>query len=204
LFFVCFHRHDARERLCVCFRVCGAVLQEVKEYLDAEHLTPYPTSDLRTPLSVEMRTLKEADGSSSGGGQWRSRNEVGSVDSSDTYISCKSQPFHSQGDLTAADDLHDTVFESAGHVPASGPATAGKGSGANDSNLYVNPLESAGGKGGKGGPPRSLGTSPMDECKEFSGRTAAVGSRGSLNETAKQRKTRFSQVSLTANIGIRE
>ncbi|XP_022167207.1 potassium voltage-gated channel protein Shab isoform X2 [Myzus persicae] len=174
---------------------------EVKEYLDAEHLTPYPTSDLRTPLSVEMRTLKEADGSSSGGGQWRSRNEVGSVDSSDTYISCKSQPFHSQGDLTAADDLHDTVFEPAGgHVPASGPATTGKGSGVNDSsNLYVNPLESAGGKGGgKGGPPRSLGTSPMDECKEFSGRTAAVGSRGSLNETAKQRKTRFSQQS---NIG---
>lgn len=165
--------------------------------MDAEHLTPYPTTDLRTPLSVEMRTLKEADGSSSGGGQWRSRNEVGSVDSSDTYISCKSQPFHSQGDLTAADDLHDAVFEPAGgHVPASGPGppTAGKGSGGNDSNLYVNPLESA---GGKGGPPRSLGTSPMDECKEFSGRTAAVGSRGSLNETAKQRKTRFSQVSRT-------
>jgi len=185
----------------MCFRVCGAVLQEVKEYLDAEHLTPYPTSDLRTPLSVEMRTLKEADGSSSGGGQWRSRNEVGSVDSSDTYISCKSQPFHSQGDLTAADDLHDTVFEPADPVPDSGPTAAGKGSGVNDSNLYVNPLESAGGKGGKGGPPRSLGTSPMDECKEFSGRTAAVGSRGSLNETAKQRKTRFSQVSLKAGIG---
>ncbi|KAL5241909.1 hypothetical protein ACI65C_009319 [Semiaphis heraclei] len=183
------------------FECCSCRQKEVKEYLDAEHLTPYPTTDLRTPLSVEMRTLKEADGSSSGGGQWRSRNEVGSVDSSDTYISCKSQPFHSQGDLTATDDLHDAVFEPAGgHVPASGPGppTAGKGSGGNDSNLYVNPLESAGGKGGKGGPPRSLGTSPMDECKEFSGRTAAVGSRGSLNETAKQRKTRFSQQS---NIG---
>ncbi|KAL4143588.1 hypothetical protein QTP88_005906 [Uroleucon formosanum] len=180
------------------FECCSYRQKEVKEYLDAEHLTPYPTSDLRTPLSVEMRTLKEADGSSSGGGQWRSRNEVGSVDSSDTYISCKSQPFLSQGDLTAADDLHDTVFEPAGHVPASGPAATGKGSGVNDSNLYVNPLEIAGGKGGKGGPPRSLGTSPMDECKEFSGRTAAVGSRGSLNETAKQRKTRFSQQS---NIG---
>lgn len=161
--------------------------QEVKEYLDAEHLTPYPTSDLRTPLSVEMRTLKsEADGASAGGGQWRSRNEVGSVDSSDTYISCKSQPFHSQGDLTAADDLHDTVFEHIGRDPT-------VGAGAGDSNLYVNPLlESA----AKGGPPRSLGTSPMDECKEFGGRTAATGSRGSLNETAKQRKARFSQVSV--------
>jgi len=131
---------------------------------------------------------------------------VGSVDSSDTYISCKSQPFHSQGDLTT-EDLHDTVFEQVGHVPASGVTATGKGSdgggggvGINDSNLYVNPLESTGGKGGKGGPPRSLGTSPMDECKEFSGRTAAVGSRGSLNETAKQRKTRFSQVSRTAVI----
>lgn len=197
---------DARVHPYMCLHIYDAVLQEVKEYLDAEHLTPYPTSELRTPLSVEMRTLKEADGSSSGGGQWRSRNEVGSVDSSDTYISCKSQPFHSQGDLTT-EDLHDTVFEQVGHVPASGVTATGKGSdgggggvGINDSNLYVNPLESTGGKGGKGGPPRSLGTSPMDECKEFSGRTAAVGSRGSLNETAKQRKTRFSQVSRTAVI----
>lgn len=172
------------------------MVQEVKEYLDAEHLTPYPTSDLRTPLSVEMKTLKsEADGATTG--QWRTRNEVGSVDSSDTYISCKSQPFYSQGDLTAADDQHDTVFE---HTENSGAA-----SGVNDSNLYVNPLECPnngksgnagnGGTGNKGGPPRSLGTSPMDECKEFSNQTGASGSRGSLNETVKQRKTRFSQVS---------
>lgn len=164
----------------------------MKEYLDAEHLTPYPTSDLRTPLSVEMRTLKsEADGASAGGGQWRSRNEVGSVDSSDTYISCKSQPFHSQGDLTAADDLHDTVFEHIGRDPTV--------AGVNDSNLYVNPLlESA----AKGCQPRSLGTSPMDECKEFGGRTAATGSRGSLNETAKQRKARFSQVSAACAVVV--
>lgn len=169
------------------------MIQEVKEYLDAEHLTPYPTSDVRTPLSVEMRTLKsEADGATAS--QWRTRNEVGSVDSSDTYISCKSQPFYSQGDLTAADDQHDTVFEQTGN--------AGAGSGVNDSNLYVNPLECPnngkggnGGAGSKGGPPRSLGTSPMDECKEFGTRNVASGSRGSLNETAKQRKTRFSQVS---------
>lgn len=171
-------------------------VQEVKEYLDAEHLTPYPTSDLRTPLSVEMRTLKsEADGSSAGGGgQWRSRNEVGSVDSSDTYISCKSQPFHSQGDLTTADDLHDTVFE-----PIVGQPGSGSGVVSNDSNLYVNPLvspRSNNASSGKTGPPRSLGTSPMDECKEFGSRPAASGSRGSLNETAKQRKTKFSQVSI--------
>lgn len=167
--------------------------QEVKEYLDAEHLTPYPTSEVpRTPLNVEMQSLKpEADSTpaTGGGGQWRSRNEVGSVDSSDTYISCKSQPFHSQGDLTAADDA---VFEP---PAATGPPAengSGNGGGVNDSNLYVNPLETS---NGKGGPPRSLGTSPMEECKEFGGRTAATGSRGSLNETVKRRKTRFSQVS---------
>lgn len=186
-----------KHRVCVFF-VC--VTQEVKEYLDAEHLTPYPTSDLRTPLSVEMRTLKsEADGVPSSGGQWRTRNEVGSVDSSDTYISCKSQPFHSQGDLTA-DDLHDTVFEHVAHHPTGSGGTCGVGdsggSGVNDSNLYVNPLESPNEKGSggiKGG--RSLGTSPMDECKEFGSQTAASGSRGSLNETVKHRKTRFSHVS---------
>ncbi|VVC25946.1 Potassium channel, voltage dependent, Kv,Voltage-gated potassium channel,Potassium channel tetramerisation- [Cinara cedri] len=167
---------------------------EVKEYLDAEHLTPYPTSDIRTPLNVEMKTLKSAtDGTSGGGGKWRSRNEVGSVDSSDTYISCKSQPFHSQADLTA-DDLHDAVFEPPATYPCSGNGVGSSGVGGNDSNLYVNPLESPNDKGGnKNGPPRSLGTSPMDETKEFGGRTAATGSRGSLNETVKQRKTRFSQ-----------
>lgn len=177
-------------------------VQEVKEYLDAEHLTAYPTSDLRTPLSVEMRTLKsEADSASAG--QWRSRNEVGSVDSSDTYISCKSQPFYSQGDLTAADDLHDTVFEPSTVRPGSGAGNTVAGNGVNDSNLYVNPLEcpnndkggNSGSACGKGGLARSLGTSPMDECKEFGSRTEASGSRGSLNETVKQRKTRFSQVS---------
>lgn len=186
--------------------------QEVKEYLDAEHLTPYPTSDLpRTPLSVEMQTLKpEPDGGpqaggcagNSNGGQWRSRNEVGSVDSSDTYISCKSQPFYSQGDLTTTDDA---VFEAVAVRPPP-PSGTGTGDGCvTDSNLYVNPLDGSSG-GGKGGTARSLGTSPTDECKEFGGRTATVagtvstgsaasGSRGSLNETIKQRKTRFSQVS---------
>lgn len=172
----------------------------MKEYLDAEHLTPYPTSEVppRTPLSVEMQSLKpEADGApaTGGGGQWRSRNEVGSVDSSDTYISCKSQPFHSQGDLTAADDA---VFEPAAAGPPAANGSGDGGGGVNDSNLYVNPLETS---NGKGGPARSLGTSPMEECKEFGGRTAATGSRGSLNETVKRRKTRFSQVSPQLGIG---
>ncbi|XP_050429743.1 potassium voltage-gated channel protein Shab isoform X2 [Adelges cooleyi] len=182
---------------------------EVKEYLDAEHSTPYPTSDAKTPLNVEMRTLKP-DGESPV--LRLPRNEVGSVDSSDTYISCKSQPFHSQGDLTT-DDLHDTVFEhqigsqqtqqqqqqqhqqqKQQHPPLQHCQSVGnQGANIDNSNLYVNPLETTSDKGS--GTPRSLGTSPMEESKEFSGGRAASGSRGSLNESAKQRKTRFSQQS---------
>ncbi|XP_050533911.1 potassium voltage-gated channel protein Shab isoform X2 [Daktulosphaira vitifoliae] len=180
---------------------------EVKEYLDAEHLTPYPTIDTKTTLSVEMRALKPNNETPA---LRLPRNEVGSVDSSDTYVSCKSQPFHSQGDLTA-EDLHDTVFEH--HVVGSQQAQpqqqpqcthlhhklqkqASEHPTINNdsSNLYVNPLETTDCKE----TPRSLGTSPMDESKEFSYRRSVSGSRGSLNESVKRRKTRFLQQS---NIG---
>ncbi|XP_065171768.1 uncharacterized protein [Atheta coriaria] len=117
--------------------------------------------------------------------------EMGSMDSSDTFASCPTHPFLSQGDLTS--DIAD-------------------GSCAIDSNLYVNPLD----KSGENSPDapkavrpaggvkksasgdtalRNLAASPLDDhYRDF----AALdrGSRVSLNESPlpqRQRRTRFQQ-----------
>lgn len=127
--------------------------------------------------------------------------EIGSVDSSDTFASCNTHPFLSQGDLTS--DLVDPTCAIA----------------ALDSNLYVNPLDKStdnspvqpsvigfgratagpGVKKSASGDTalRSLGASPMDEG--FRGFGLERGSRGSLNDSPlpKHRKTRFQQVSQT-------
>ncbi|XP_023290407.1 potassium voltage-gated channel protein Shab isoform X2 [Orussus abietinus] len=113
---------------------------EYKEYRDAEDIMPLATSDFRNPVCQEMRSLRSSsaearafeaqaspvqvgDSGSYGGKPY---NERGSVDSSDTYASCQTHPFHSQGDLTGdpAEDAEEALAET-------------------DSNLYVNPLEGA-------------------------------------------------------------
>ncbi|XP_055531656.1 uncharacterized protein LOC129722324 isoform X3 [Wyeomyia smithii] len=124
--------------------------------------------------------------------------DLASVDSSDTYASCQTHPFLSQGDLTS--DIMDMSFDL---------------DTLDTNNLYINPLEkdtqqqrSAGraqvkksisGDTGL----RSLGASPMDdEYKQFqaSFETTDRGSRVSLNETPvpKHRKTRFQQGATSA------
>lgn len=96
----------------------------------------------------------------------------GSMDSTDTFASCNTHPFLSEGDL--ADGIPEHLL---------------------DSNLYVNPLDSGGRvkKSASGDTAlRSLGLSPMEE--NFQGFGATVrGSRGSLNESQvpKHRKARF-------------
>lgn len=125
-------------------------------------------------------------------------NDIGSIDSSDTYASCNTHPFRSQDDLKS--DIVDVTTPSA-----------------LDSNLYINPFDknideraiqkqrqysqriASGGPGvvkksASGDTAlRSLGTSPMDEAFRFG---TDRGSRGSLNDSPlpKHRKTRFQQV----------
>lgn len=114
--------------------------------------------------------------------------DLGSVDSTDTFASCNTHPFHSQGDLTS------DVAEPSCAI---------------DSNLYVNPLD----KSGENSPVtpartsgfkksasgdtalRSLGTSPVDEIFKGFG-PLDRGSRVSLNDSPlpRQRRTRFQQV----------
>ncbi|PSN57672.1 hypothetical protein C0J52_05424 [Blattella germanica] len=195
---------------------------EFKEFIDAENLMPLPTSDFRNPVCLEMKTLKSGYAaamaatttvSALGGGyvpmsidlsntsKMNNNGDLGSVDSSDTYASCNTHPFLSQGDLTS--DIADPTCAIVDLVI--------------DSNLYVNPLDnqrsrdnspqeplitSRGGlgvvkKSASGDTAlRSLGASPMEETfKGFSGVASERGSRGSLNDTPlpKHRKTRFQQ-----------
>lgn len=163
---------------------------------------PLPTSDLKNPVCLEMKMLKaemvnafrEADLKSKQIMQWGNTNnnaDLGSMDSTDTFASCNTHPFHSQGDLTS--DIVDASC-------------------AVDSNLYVNPLDKStdnspvdqaplgrtGVKKSASGDTalRSLGVSPTDEA--FKGFGALErGSRVSLNDSPslpRQRRTRFQQV----------
>lgn len=122
--------------------------------------------------------------------------DLASVDSSDTYASCQTHPFLSQGDLTAA-DLADAVCDL---------------DDIDMNNLYINPLEKDSAvvlsqvkKSASGDTAlRNLGgscrcDSPTDETfqpfqSSFDSRERS-GSRVSLNETPvpKHRKTRFQQ-----------
>lgn len=119
------------------------------------------------------------------------KNDMGSVDSSDTYASCNTHPFQSESDLTS-----DIVNQSCSIVDY-----------VLDSNIYINPLDlppeedsnalrglkkSASGDTAL----RNLIGSPTDNSFLGLARSPDRGSRGSLNYTTvpKHRKTRFQQV----------
>ncbi|XP_050351526.1 potassium voltage-gated channel protein Shab isoform X7 [Nymphalis io] len=95
-------------------------VQGYKEFIDAEQLMPMPTSDLRQPVCVELACLQRHPAP-------RALPEAtpNSLDSPDTFASCLTHPFPSEGDITCEND---------------------------SSNLYVNPLDGSGGGGtGEGG-----------------------------------------------------
>ncbi|XP_057653269.1 potassium voltage-gated channel protein Shab [Diorhabda carinulata] len=178
------------------FECCFCTSKNFKEFVDAENLMPLTTSDFRNPVCLEMRLIKESEHSMDHFGfpelDVEKKNNVNSVDlnsmdSSDTFASCTTHPFNSQGDLTS--DILDTNII--------------------DSNLYVNPLDKSGdnspvistgimrGGGVKKSASgdtalRSLGTSPMDESFRGFG-LLERGSRVSLNDSphTKSRKARF-------------
>lgn len=158
---------------------------------------PLATSDFRNPVCLEMRMLKASEQTMNAFGfsevdiQKKTNvhnGDLTSMDSSDTFASCTTHPFNSQGDL--ASDIVDNSCVI-------------------DSNLYVNPLDKSGEnspittvapertsgvkKSASGDTAlRSLGTSPMDEGFKGFG-LLERGSRVSLNDSPlpKHRKTRF-------------
>ncbi|KAG5885157.1 hypothetical protein JTB14_037606 [Gonioctena quinquepunctata] len=169
------------------------LFQDFRDYVDAENLMPLTTSDFRNPVCMEMRLIKASEQNINNFGFSdfdieKKNNDLNSMDSSDTFASCTTHPFNSQGDLASEPVEHTSVT---------------------DSNLYVNPLDKSGdnspviaaavvrGGGVKKSASgdtglRSLGTSPMDEGFKGFG-LLERGSRGSLNDSplTKHRKTRF-------------
>lgn len=184
--------------------ITGENCQDFKDFVDAENLMPLPTSEFRNPVCLEMRNLRNETGIFNEMDipmkptimtNNNNKGDMGSVDSSETFASCNTHPFNSQGDLTS--EIVD-------------PSCA------IDSNLYVNPLDKSGDnspttllpqrpgvkKSASGDTAlRSLGTSPMDEgFREFG--VLERGSRVSLNDSPlpKQRRTRFQHVCSSINL----
>ncbi|XP_028172528.1 potassium voltage-gated channel protein Shab-like isoform X3 [Ostrinia furnacalis] len=91
-----------------------------KEFIDAEQLMPMSTSDLRQPVCVELACLQRHPAPKA-----LPEATPNSLDSPDTFASCLTHPFPSEGDIACEND---------------------------SSNLYVNPLDGSGGGGsGAGG-----------------------------------------------------
>ncbi|XP_055708246.1 potassium voltage-gated channel protein Shab isoform X4 [Phlebotomus papatasi] len=198
------------------FECCFCTSKDFRDFIDAEGLMPLPTSDFNFPVSLEMKSLNSRQNGAAlalQGGPASSfstvtlpletplksygtptatsmgaaaNGDLASVDSSDTYASCQTHPFHSQGDLTA--DMLDAVCDFDLET----------------NNLYINPLEarpqvkkSASGDTAL----RNLGASPIEEDFQTLQAFEAPerGSRASLSEAQcvpKHRKTRFQQQSM--------
>ncbi|XP_059053714.1 potassium voltage-gated channel protein Shab isoform X3 [Achroia grisella] len=129
-----------------------------KEFIDAEQLMPMSTSDLRQPVCVELACLQRHPAPKA-----LPEATPNSLDSPDTFASCLTHPFPSEGDIACEID---------------------------SSNLYVNPLDGSGG-GGNGGSGGGVSTefnsvrkSASGDgsvlCKGSQGEESPLGSRASL------------------------
>ncbi|CAH1959743.1 unnamed protein product [Acanthoscelides obtectus] len=182
---------DFRNPVCLEMKVMSRAQQEVANVGSAGQYGTTGAGDMDNMGLMMGFPEVDVDRKPANGGT--AGADLHSMDSSDTFASCTTNPFNSQGDLTG--------------VECNG------GGDKSDSNLYVNPLD----KSGENSPVtqtatttvsttqsgvkksasgdtalRSLGTSPMDEG--FKGFGALDrGSRVSLNDSpvTKHRKTRF-------------
>ncbi|XP_046586614.1 uncharacterized protein LOC107223796 isoform X1 [Neodiprion lecontei] len=121
-------KFDKIEELPSEFECCFCTTKAYKDFRDAENLMPLATSDFRNPVCQELRALRDSNAESNSFGYnqnspnqdnysnscFKNNNESCSADSTDTFASCHTHFFNSQGDLTEE----------------------------GDSNLYINPLES--------------------------------------------------------------
>ncbi|XP_063623454.1 potassium voltage-gated channel protein Shab isoform X3 [Cydia splendana] len=150
------------------FECCFCTFKGYKEFIDAEQLMPMPTSDLRQPVCVELACLHRHPAP-------RALPEAtpNSLDSPDTFASCLTHPFPSEGDITCEND---------------------------SSNLYVNPLDgSSGGSASGGGATEFKGVRKSASgdgsvlcAKSSQGESSPRGSQGSLSPSG---------VSATASAG---
>ncbi|CAG9761526.1 unnamed protein product [Ceutorhynchus assimilis] len=184
------------------FECCFCTNKEYKNFVDAESLMPFPTSDFRQPICMEMRAL-EAEAMLERSSNFfletyadenvpmvptrTNGGDLASMDSSDTFATCTTFPNNSQADLTA-DILDSTLLA------------------LDSSNLYINPMDKSNSppilsqnqrmpavkKSASGDTAlRSLGSTPVDEKVAF--QSMDRGSRTSLDGSPGPRKpkTRF-------------
>lgn len=131
--------------------------------------------------------------------------DLASVDSTDTFMSCQTHPFLSQGDLTAADDDDNTldmldtdnIYLNPMNKNSSGTLTRGSSLYSGGVNIVDSNLSPQGQvkKSTSGDTAlRNLAASPVDDIY--------LGSRVSLNESPvpKHRKTRFQQQQLENSV----
>ncbi|GAB6028935.1 hypothetical protein CHUAL_004730 [Chamberlinius hualienensis] len=121
---------------------CFCTNQEMKDFVDA---TTYPLTTLDVPSTIELKLLSN------------SKCDVGSVDSSDTYASCNTQPLEWQADLSSEDPAPSANLPSTpqgrctnyngDHVnspalPKTTPSLRHPlGSNKQGHNIYINPME---------------------------------------------------------------
>ncbi|XP_026762440.2 potassium voltage-gated channel protein Shab isoform X3 [Galleria mellonella] len=120
-----------------------------KEFIDAEQLMPMSTSDLRQPVCVELACLQRHPAPKA-----LPEATPNSLDSPDTFASCLTHPFPSEGDIACEND---------------------------SSNLYVNPLDGSGG-GGNGGSGGGVSTEFNGVRKSASGDGSVLCAKGSQGE----------------------
>ncbi|KAM3966271.1 shaker cognate b isoform 2-T3 [Aphomia sociella] len=120
-----------------------------KEFIDAEQLMPMSTSDLRQPVCVELACLQRHPAPKA-----LPEATPNSLDSPDTFASCLTHPFPSEGDIACEND---------------------------SSNLYVNPLDGSGG-GGTGGGGGGVSAEFNGVRKSASGDGSVLCAKGSQGE----------------------
>ncbi|XP_026762438.2 potassium voltage-gated channel protein Shab isoform X1 [Galleria mellonella] len=131
------------------FECCFCTFKGYKEFIDAEQLMPMSTSDLRQPVCVELACLQRHPAPKA-----LPEATPNSLDSPDTFASCLTHPFPSEGDIACEND---------------------------SSNLYVNPLDGSGG-GGNGGSGGGVSTEFNGVRKSASGDGSVLCAKGSQGE----------------------
>ncbi|CAG4947302.1 unnamed protein product [Parnassius apollo] len=187
------------------FECCFCTFKGYKEFIDAEQLMPMSTSDLRQPVCVELACLQRHPAPKA-----LPEATPNSLDSPDTFASCLTHPFPSEGDIACENDSSNLYVN-----PLDGSGGGARGNGGGDSVEFNGVRKSASGDGsvlcakgsqGEGSPRSSRGSlaavgvpvaRPLDASRTSLPQplegAAAIGLPGPDDSKPKHRKARFQQ-----------
>lgn len=110
-------------------------------------------------MTAILRTSSSVASEGSDTQQYKSLDRFGSIDSSDTFLSCATHPFPSQGSLAGLEELAAVGSMNAqGSMPAVNIPSFNNG-------VYVNPFDPTRGKGGPASASSGAGPSGAGGCK---------------------------------------